>query len=158
MKDSSLVITVGVLMLLLGGGYAVYTATRGLRNNNPGNIVYDPNVAWEGLATPPSDGKFAVFINPTYGIRALAVTLETYASKYGLNTVDGIINRWAPPTENDTEAYKKDVAAELGVTSSTPLNMTASGDLPNLVTAIIRHENGGSPYSAADVNSAIALA
>src|SRR4051812_38910947 len=87
--------------------------TRGIINANPGNIDRGkPPTAWLGLATPAemtpeqkAEKRFAVFRSPEYGIRALAKLLQTYQSKHGLRTVRGIINRWAPPVENNTGAY-----------------------------------------------------
>lgn len=50
-------------------------------------------------------GKFKVFINQTYGVRAALKIIYTYITKYHLITVADIINRWAPPSENDTKSY-----------------------------------------------------
>src|SRR5882672_7528103 len=88
---------VGGLVLLGGGGIAVYTMTRGLRDNNPGNIEYD-GTAWEGLANPPSEGGYCVFTNVVYGIRAMARILSNYVALDGVaSTVSDLIARWAPP-------------------------------------------------------------
>jgi hypothetical protein len=143
-------------ILLVGGGAAVYTMTRGLRNNNPGNIRYsaDPSQQWEGLANPPFDDKgFAVFVSSEYGIRAIAHTLNTYASKYGLTTVTDIITRWAPPTENDTAAYIAAVAGALSVDPAAPLDMSDPNTIDALIGAIITHEDGLDPYSAATIET-----
>jgi hypothetical protein len=79
--------------------------TRGLRNNNPGNI--DRNtIKWQGMADDQSsDPRFVVFKAPVFGIRALAKTLLAYQNQHGCKTIRQIINRWAPPSENKTEAY-----------------------------------------------------
>lgn len=47
------------------------SAARGLRNNNPGNIEAGSN-SWDGQAG--SDGRFAKFVTPEHGIRALGKT------------------------------------------------------------------------------------
>lgn len=141
------------VLLLGGGGYAVYTMTKGLRNNNPGNIRYD-GTPWQGLANPPSDGEFCVFISPEYGIRALAKVLENYVTVDGVpSTVSAIISRWAPPSENNTGAYIADVQGHIGGDA-----VDLSTDLPALVSAIIAHENGLNPYSSATIANGIALA
>jgi hypothetical protein len=93
------------------------TRTRGIRNNNPGNIRYNKEkpVKWLGLDTPPSDGTFCRFAYAKYGIRALAKILLNYQDKYGLDTIRKIINRYAPESENDTDAYVKSVSNSMGI-------------------------------------------
>lgn len=140
-------------LLLLGGGAAVYTMTRGLRNNNPGNIRRD-GTTWQGLDPNQTDPDYFKFVNSTWGIRALGKVLTTYMTTHGLNTVTGIINRWAPPSENDTGSYIVDVARDLGVD---PNQTLSAADLPMLTAAIIKHENGINPYSDETIDGALAL-
>ena len=119
---------------------------RGIRNNNPGNIRYN-GIEWLGLSTPPSDGAFCVFTEAKFGIRALAVLFRNYKNNYGINTISGIINRFAPSTENDTAAYVAQVCKALGCAANTPLDTESEAVLLPLVKAIIRHENGQQPYT-----------
>ena len=77
--------------------------TRGFRNNNPGNIRHGSK--WRGLAPNQNDTAFCTFINVEHGIRAIFKILNTYEKKHNLVTVEDIINRYAPPVENDTGAY-----------------------------------------------------
>lgn len=115
---------------------------RGIRNHNPGNIVRD-GTPWQGLAADQSaDPRFCVFNTAADGIRALARLLLTYQDKHGLRTVRGIINRYAPPVENDTGAYVRAVAAALGVAADDPIDVHQYRHMEPLVRAIIRHENG----------------
>lgn len=87
-------------------------STRGIRNNNPANIRRGCN--WKGLAKVQPDREFCQFVTMTWGVRALLVTLRTYVVKHHLHTVGEIINRWAPPSdENNTEAYIKFVENEI---------------------------------------------
>ncbi len=154
MKTSTLVTIVLALLLLTGGGIAVYDMTRGLRNNNPGNIR--KNITkWLGLADNQTDPDFFQFATPEYGIRAMAVTLNTYMTRYGLNTIRGMISRWAPPSENDTEAYIAAVAKDAGVGPDDVIN---DANLPDIVAGIIKHENGLNPYSDDTINNAVAMA
>jgi hypothetical protein len=146
-------VLIGLALLLLGGGAAVYTMTRGLRNNNPGNLRLSSD-KWQGLQPIQEDADFFQFVNPTYGIRALAKVLQTYMTRYGLTTVANIITRWAPPSENNTEAYIASVASSMNVDPNTPLS---DADLASLTKAIIKHENGLNPYSDAIIDGAIAL-
>lgn len=129
----------------------------GIRNNNPGNLrrSKDP---WQGLAEQQSDPNYFVFASPIYGIRALARTLISYQDEHDLRTVGQIINRWAPANENDTAAYISDVAEDTGFGADQPLNMHDYGSLKPLVTAIIKHENGQQPYTAAQTDKALVLA
>jgi hypothetical protein len=139
------------------------TVTRGVRNNNPGNI--DRGQDWQGLATPAemtkeqkAEKRFAVFRSPEYGIRALVKLLQTYQTKHGLRTIRGIINRWAPPAENDTGAYARAVAKAVGVGVDDPVDMGNRETAAALVAAIIAHENAGFRYSAAVLDKGLALA
>lgn len=141
--------------LLGGGGLAVYNSTRGLRNNNPGNIRHGAN--WDGMAADQTDDDFITFVSPEYGIRAMAKLLKNYQSLYGLNTIASIINRWAPPGENDTASYIRSVAAMMGIAPDTPLTLNVAA-LQALVPAIIKHENGLQPYDSGTLARGIALA
>lgn len=118
---------------------------RGIRNNNPGNIRHGEK--WQGLADNQTDGSFCMFISPEYGIRALAKILINYQKKYGLRDVRSIINRFAPPSENDTESYIYSVSLKLDVKPDTQIDVQEPGVMINLLKAIIRHENGEQPYS-----------
>ena len=131
--------------------------TRGERNNNPGNIR--KGQAWQGLASDQPDSAFNTFIDPVWGIRALAKTLLTYQRSYGLATVNEIISRWAPPAENDTSSYVRAVSNQVGVNPQQPLNLTEPNTLTALAAAIIHQENGRNIYSpstvVAGVNAAL---
>lgn len=118
---------------------------RGIRNNNPGNIRRSA-IPWEGKVTG-SDAEFETFATPEHGVRALEKNLSTYQSKYGLDTPREIINRWAPPTENDTSAYVTAVATALGVGPDDPINVQDPATMQRLRDAIIQHENGQNPYA-----------
>ncbi len=130
---------------------------RGIRNNNPGNIRRNGD-PWQGLAERQLDIEFFTFKSAVYGIRALARTLITYQDKYGLRTIRQIISRWAPPNENNTEAYVKAVAASTGLDADQPLDVHRFDHLLPLTKAIIRHENGQQPYSDAELTKGLVLA
>lgn len=132
-------------------------ASRGIRNNNPGNIrkSKDP---WQGLAEKQTDKEFLTFQSPIYGIRALARILISYQDKYMLNTIEKIVSRWAPPVENDTKAYINAVAQQAGFAASEKLNLHSFDHLLPLVKAIITHENGQQPYTEAQLTKALVLA
>ena len=117
---------------------------RGIRNNNPGNIKKN-NVDWDGLSEEQTDNTFFQFTDPIYGIRALTKILLTYRHKYNLKNVWAIINRYAPPSENDTEAYKNFVTKKTGLNMLEEIDNSVEAYLP-VVKAIILMENGEQPY------------
>lgn len=131
---------------------------RGVRNNNPGNIVHSARNPWQGLDDPPTDGRFCRFINPTYGIRALAVLLVTYQDRHGLRTIRRIIDRWAPPNENNTSGYVDFVANRTGFGADEHLDITEYHVMRPIVEAIIHKENGLQPYTDAQLDKALVMA
>lgn len=115
---------------------------RGIRNNNPGNIRHSA-ANWQGQSQRQPDTAFITFDSPEYGIRALARILINYQVHHHLQTVEQIINRWAPPTENLTAAYVRAVARGAGVSPTARIDLTHNRALlARIVTAIISHENG----------------
>ncbi|MEV9450276.1 hypothetical protein AB0215_06145 [Klebsiella pneumoniae] len=130
--------------------------TRGIRNNNPGNLEASSSNPWVGQTG--SDGRFAKFETPEHGIRALGRNLISY-QRQGIDTVGEIINRWAPPSDNnDTAAYIKAVCAQLGVTANQPLDASNPDTLQALCAAIIKHENGSQPYSQDQLSTGVSAA
>lgn len=126
----------GTIIELPSAGKTGGQAPRGIRNNNPGNIVYGGFAKQMGATG--SDGRFAVFQSMEDGIKAAVKLLEGYVAK-GYDTVRSIINRWAPPGENNTSAYVDAVAKKLGISADAKL----SGDqLGGVANAIFQHENG----------------
>lgn len=145
------------VLALCRGGKSIYSLPRGLRNNNPGNIRIRDK--WQGLASMQSDAEFCQFTTCEYGIRAMSVILRnTYYRKRQRNTAALIISSWAPPTENDTDAYQQSVAGVLGVGPDDIINLERDITLSLLISAIIRHENGIQPYTAKQLVAGIKLA
>lgn len=131
---------------------------RGIRNNNPGNIDRTAE-KWQGMAADQSsDSRFVVFSAPVWGLRALAKVLLSYQRKHGLRTPAAIIGRWAPPVENDTGAYARQVAKALGVGVGDQINLQQPETLQRILPAIVQHENGQQPYPAALIAEAVRLA
>lgn len=114
-----------------------------MRNNNPGNIRHS-NGRWLGQSEIQLDPAFVTFDNMSYGVRALGKLLQTYQSKYKLNTVTQIIGRWAPPNENNTAAYVKAVQAVMPNPTGI-VNTKTPTDLTDLIVGIVAHENGIPP-------------
>lgn len=130
--------------------------TRGIRNNNPGNIERKAD-KWQGMAADQSsDDRFVVFTSPTYGIRALAKVLLTYYLSYKLDTVRKIISRWAPGKENPTESYIAFVSERMSIEADALLDVDTMDVMLPLVKAIILEENAGQcPYTDAQITEAL---
>jgi hypothetical protein len=110
---------------------------RGIRNNNPGNL--ETGEGWKGESG--ADGRFAVFTDLSWGLRALAKDLLNVYNNDGLTTIDAIVAHYAPASDgNDVAAYAGDVATIMSVPSNWPLQMP--DELPGLMRGIIMHENG----------------
>jgi len=131
-----------------GGG----RAPRGIRNNNPGNIEFGEFA--KSMGATGSDGRFAIFDTPEAGLAALAGLMRRYGRK-GIDTVQGIVSRFAPPNENNTGAYVAGVASRLGIAPNAHLNLTDPAVLANLLANITQIENGRNPYSSDLIRHAV---
>lgn len=132
-------------------------APRGVRNNNWLNIEYHAANDWVGQTG--SDGRYAIFSDAKYGIRAGAKLLRKYYNSYKLKSIAEIINRWAPPFENETIPYAEHVAARLGVSQHAIISLEDM--LPELIHAMAIHECGAGtlPLNAAQtISEGVALA
>lgn len=123
--------------------------SRGLRNNNPLNIRRN-STKWQGLAEEQNDKAFFTFIAPEWGYRAAIKTLQNYRRIHGLTTVRQWISRWAPPVENDTEAYIRFVCDKAEVGEDCEPNLHNKEVMCRIVAAMSNMENGV-PAMMADV-------
>ena len=113
--------------------------TRGYRNNNPGNIRLNPLIKWEG-EIKGTDTSFVTFKNMTYGIRALMKLLSNY-KKRGYNTIELILNRYAPANENNTTGYIQKVSTYTGIPKNQNLVLDQM-QMVKLARAIVKVEIG----------------
>ncbi len=119
--------------------------SRGLRNNNPGNI--------RPVRNQPNDGAFAIYRTPEEGWGALGKQLKAYANA-GLDNVASIISKYAPSSENNTGAYIQSVTTNMSkrlgsdVGALTRLDLSDPRVLKALMQSITEHENfrGASQY------------
>lgn len=118
---------------------------RGIKNHNPGNIRIS-STNWQG-EVPGEDEVFETYASPVFGLRAIGVLFLNYQKRYGLKTIRDLINRYAPPSENDTDAYVTLVAGRVGVFPDTPI--VVADHLRSLLPAIVRQEVG-KPMDRAD--------
>ena len=111
---------------------------RGFRNSNPGNIEDGP-FARSQPGYVGSDGRFAKFASMEHGTGAMNALLDSY-EKRGVNTIDGVINRWAPSSDgNNTQAYVQNVARQAGLDPSAPITPDKR---QAIIAAMAQHENG----------------
>lgn len=122
---------------------------RGFRNGNPGNFDYVPSIPWQGQigleVLPPGvkgRARFAVFRAAVWGIRAIFRDLITGQDRDGEVTIRQIIREWAPPNENDTDAYISVVCARTGFKPDQRLNLHSYDHAVPLARAIVDHEQG----------------
>lgn len=109
---------------------------RGIRNNNPLNIRKGNN--WKGERQHQSDPSFEEFETIQMGLRAGFIILRNYqrnslAPKMRANTIRKIINRWAPPSENNTLKYIDTVARRSGLN---PDELIAYRDKPRMLAVV----------------------
>lgn len=120
-----------------------------IKNNNPLNIRHGKTL-WKGeIPSSPSGevgrgsrgvrASFCRFESVEWGLRAAFCLLRTYATKYKLTCVKDIINRWAPPSENDTTSYIRHVCQLTGFGGNQRLT---EKDWPSLIKAMARMECG----------------
>ena len=88
---------------------------RGIRNNNPLNIRRSKD-QWKGMAEAQTDQAFVQFKSLKWGWRAAFYLLtRTCYHKYRLYTIRSIVNKWAPPSENNSKAYVENVSRLTGI-------------------------------------------
>lgn len=128
---------------------------RGIRNNNPGNL----NFAGQAGATKEGgpNGRFAVFGSMQEGVAALVRQIGLYV-KRGRNTIRKILEVYAPPGENNTNAYIAAVSKALGIGPDDALDTENAQQVMGLVRAITNHENGKGFVSDADIAGGFQLA
>ena len=133
--------------------------TRGLRNNNPLNIRHSAD-RWQGARAEQTDKSFVQFESMAYGYRAALKVLESYWKHFHQARqpyqVKTIIARWAPPEENDTQAYIRTVLRLSGLGGMENLPQPSRGvdteKLVRLMAAMTTMENG-IPYQEVDTEA-----
>ena len=132
---------------------------RAIRNNNPLNIRRSAD-RWQGARMEQTDKAFVQFISMPYGYRAAWKVMETYWQIFNYLpknfSVRNIITLWAPPTENDTDAYVSAVLVMSGLGGNEcfarPARATCYERMERLVRAMTTMECG-IPYKEVDVEA-----
>ena len=85
------------------------------------------------------------------GCRALLKLLQTYVEKRGCKTIRQIVERWAPPSENDTRSYVLSVASVCRRDPDVRLHVDVDPLIYlDLARAIARHECGAEAEGSGD--------
>lgn len=113
---------------------------RGIRNNNPLNIRIGN--AWLGEVANPTDKEFEQFTSLRWGLRAGFILLKRYINRYHLNSIRLIVSRWAPSSENNTEAYIRRVSALTGFDADEVISFESKMQMCALVEAMCLVECG----------------
>lgn len=126
---------------------------RGIRNNNPLNIIDTAgNIGNRGTNV---DSVFREYATPEDGIAAAARLLRGYANNHGIHTVGGVVARWSATDQDTYAAY---VASRVGVRVNDTINLNDPAVLARIIPAMIQVENGRQPYTANTINGGIARA
>lgn len=133
------------------------TLPRGLRNNNVGNLV-KTSIKWQGKIENSIEKKFESFSDIHFGIRAMLKDLLNDINK-GKNTVEKLINEYAPQSENNTKAYIDAVCKKTGFAPTQKITTLSTAQLLLFARAVITHENGNvdAYVTDADILKAIAM-
>lgn len=114
---------------------------RGIRNNNPLNIVRT-NDKWQGLNSKQYDKRFCEFRDMAHGYRAAFIILKNYINKHGWNTIEQIVSHWAPKNENNTAVYIFAVCNFMDEKKDHVMVFNRIADMLMLASAMTVIENG----------------
>ena len=128
--------------------------SRGLRNNNPGNIRIG-NSAWMGKipVSQNTDGSFEQFETWVYGLRAMIKLIRNYIYD-GNDSINKIISKYAPTSENNTHAYINFVVSRSGILSNKQLDPNNKTDFRKIIKAMVEQELGCNLVTDAEFNKA----
>ncbi|MBQ8255923.1 MAG: hypothetical protein IJY99_03090 [Alphaproteobacteria bacterium] len=113
--------------------------TRAWRNTNPGNIRYG-NFAKRAGAIGKAGG-FSVFPDEATGQKAIESLLTT--DTYKNLTVAAAISKYAPPVENDTAAYQRNLEKMTGISINKRISDLTPAELSSVAGAIRKVEGWG---------------
>ena len=109
----------------------------------PGQYPPARRCATKAKCAPRDDSAFKTVRVALHGATArYSYCLHTYRIRYGLDTIRGMISRWAPPSENHTETYIRAVADAVGIPDGQPLDTRDRTTMLRMAAAVSRVENG----------------
>lgn len=134
-------------------------SSKAVNNNNPGNLRFAgqsgavAEANWK--ANYKGDTPMASFATPEEGVRAFGNQLMLYQSRDKINTISGIVSKYAPKGDhNNTDAYIRQVVAKTGIGANDTINTSDPAVMTKLVSAFGQHE-GGFSMSDADIKTAL---
>jgi hypothetical protein len=100
-------------------------------NNNYGNIrPVGEKTGYQSFKTPEE------------GVAAIDNQVRIFGSKYGVNTLEGVINRWAPPEDNNnTAALIAEASRVTGLKPNDKIDLSNPATRAVLIGAIIKQES-----------------
>lgn len=123
---------------------------RGLRNNNPGNLIHT-SIPWQGKLQNSTDSRFEQFLTLGFGIRAMLKDL-IHDINSGENTITKLIHQYAPPSENNTSAYIESVSMSTGIAPNAVLKKIDANFLQRIARAIFKVELGKAHTEVTDTD------
>lgn len=132
--------------------------TVGLSVNNPFNLEANDKIDWKGEVKPSASPPFCQFQTIVLGLRAGFLDLVNQQRIHGRRTWNDIIPIYAPPSENDTQAYIDDMCRGTQTTAVQPLQLTNQAFLIMAGRVMIHHEQGCNPCTDAQLTQAASLA
>lgn len=125
----------GYETLYIGGSFA-------WRTNNPGNLTKPgnyvmPDAIGYAQRTSKSQSLFVIFSDVAAGHRAHQNVVKRI---YGNSTIAGMITKYAPPSENDTQGYIDKVTSAAKVSPSDVINTLSDEKLDAVSAAMEKHE------------------
>ena len=152
--------TTGMNLQQIQAALADQGVPRGLRNNNPLNIRYNPNNDWIGQIGEDEEG-FSIFGSTEDGMRAGDILLNTYGRDYGIDTLSGLTERFAPASDdNDPVSYANYLSDAMGIKADETIDLSNPAIRQQLTPLIARLESPipdearGETASMSDANRA----
>ena len=129
-----------------------------LGGRNPMSIRQG-NQNWEGETgtySSKGSGDFVEYESPEYSFRAADKLLTNYSDLYGLNSVRGILNRYAPPEDNNpTEEYIDFVSTQAGIDPDQELDLN-NPEIRSAILSPMAQFESKTAISPAEIRKAIA--
>lgn len=127
---------------------------RGLKNHNPGNIRLTTQ-AWKGKrpSKDNTDGQFEQFTAKFWGVRAMIRIVKGWIEKGKVSTLEDVINKYSPPSENNSNHIIATIAEKYGFNRNAIL--TADKEtLRKIILGIGMMETGKGSITMADFDKA----
>ena len=117
---------------------------RGIRNNNPLNMVRTRRSKWVGMRPQQTDKMFCQFTSMAFGVRAAFIQLKKYWAEKHLRTISKIVRLWCPDSEKIMMVYENAVSAYTGIPKDDPLPRPSDDYITwsRIFNAMCRVENG----------------